>query len=171
MHLGGALNSHRQLYANINESVSRINGKFGLRPLYPPKLSTSLISFAGHVEFSPIQSQFSSVTKEELTALYAASNACIVSSTWDGLNVVSLEYIACQQERHGVLLLSEFAEAAKVLDGAIKFNPCDSLQFADTIYEALNMAEDEKARRIKKLHEYVVENTRYVHFLTLNALQ
>jgi trehalose 6-phosphate synthase len=63
------------------------------------------------------------VSKDELTALYAASDACIISSTRDGFNVVSLEYIACQQDRRGVLLLSEFAGAAEVLDDCIKFNP------------------------------------------------
>jgi trehalose-6-phosphate synthase len=30
---------------------------------------------------------------------------------------VSYEYIACQQERHGVMILSEFAGAAQSLNG------------------------------------------------------
>lgn len=60
-----------------------------------------------------------------------------------------------------MLLLSEFAGAAEVLQDAIKFNPWDTFQFADAIHEALTMDEDEKARRSERLHTYVTENTRY----------
>jgi len=65
----------------------------------------------------PIHFMHKSVTFEELVALYAVSDACIVSSTRDGMNLVSYEYISCQQEKHGVLVLSEFAGAAQSLNG------------------------------------------------------
>jgi|SRR4051812_22358068 trehalose 6-phosphate synthase len=104
---------------------------------------------------------FDSVSQEELVALYAASDACVVSSTRDGLNVVSLEYIACQQRGQGVLLLSEFAGSAEYLVGAVKFNPWNTSEFADAIYDALNMDHNEKAKRFERLHEYTIKNTRY----------
>jgi len=119
-----------------------------------------LTTLTGDIEFSPVQSQFRHVSEDELTALYAASDACIVSSTRDGFNVVSLEYIACQQDRHGVLLLSEFAGAANVLDDCIKFNPWDMDEFSDAIFLALTMGEEEKRLRFDKLHSFVMANTR-----------
>lgn len=100
------------------------------------------------------------MSKDELTALYAASDACIISSTRDGFNVVSLEYIACQQDRCGILLLSEFAGAAEVLDDCIKFNPWDTYEFSDAIYLAITMGEEEKRSRFDKLYSFVKTNTR-----------
>ena len=77
----------------------------------------------------PIHFMHKSVNFEELLALYAVSDACIVSSTRDGMNLVrmcaeafvtqqvSYEYIACQQEKNGVMVLSEFAGAAQYVRG------------------------------------------------------
>jgi len=132
---------YRHLHNQINESVSGINGKFG------------------DIEYSPVQSLFSSVSKDELTALYASSDACIISSTRDGFNVVSLEYIACQQDRCGVLILSEFAGAAQVLNGCIKFNPWDTNEFSEAIFQALTMGEEERRLRFDKLYSFVTRNT------------
>lgn len=155
-----AVEGYRHLHHQINERVSRINGKFGLCFQIRPQLIVRLTIFTGDVEYSPIQSQFSSVSKDELTALYAASDACIISSTRDGFNVVSLKYIACQQDRRGVLLLSEFAGAAEVLDDCIKFNPWDTNEFSEAVFQALTMGEDEKRLRFDKLHSFVMRNTR-----------
>lgn len=119
-----------------------------------------LTILTGDIEYSPIQSQFCSVSKDELTALYAASDACIISSTRDGFNVVSLEYIACQQDRRGVLLLSEFAGAAEVLDDCIKFNPWDMNEFSEAIFRAVTMGEGERRLRFDRLHSFVMRNTR-----------
>ena len=116
--------------------------------------------YIGDIEFSPVLLQFSSVSKDELTALYAASDVCIVSSTRDGFNIVSLEYIACQQDRHGVLLLSEFAGAAQVLENCVKFNPWDVIEFSEAIFKALTMSEEEKHIRFDNLHSFVIANTR-----------
>jgi trehalose-6-phosphate synthase len=71
----------------------------------------------GTVEYVPIHFMHRSVTFEELVALYAVADACIVSSTRDGMNLVSYEYITCQKEHHGSLILSEFAGAAQSLNG------------------------------------------------------
>lgn len=153
------VDEYKRLHDDINEKVSSINSKFGLslRRLY---CLSHLSQYIGDIEFNPVQLQFSSVSKEELTALYAASDACIVSSTRDGFNVVSLEYIACQQDRHGVLLLSEFSGAAQVLDDSVKFNPWDVTQFSEAIFQALTMSEEERRLRFDKLHSFVMTNTR-----------
>ena len=155
-----AVEGYRHLHREIDESVSRINGKFGLCLRVLPQMIMLLTIFTGAIEYSPVQSQFSSVSKDELTALYAASDICIVSSTRDGFNVVSLEYIACQQDRHGVLLLSEFAGAAEYLEDCIKFNPWDTQEFSQAIFQAVTMRDEEKLLRFDKLQSFVMRNTR-----------
>lgn len=69
---------YQNLRAAVNELVGRINGRFGT------------------IEFMPIHFMHKSVTFDELCALYALGDACLVSSTRDGMNLVSYEYIACQ---------------------------------------------------------------------------
>ena len=64
---------------------------------------------------------------------------------------VSYEYIACQQEKQGVMILSEFAGAAQSLNGSIVVNPWDSQQVADAIYEAVTMDAETRAENHKKL--------------------
>ena len=72
---------------------------------------------AGTADFMPIHFINKSVNFEELCAIYAAADVCLVTSTRDGMNLVSYEYVACQDGNHGVLVLSEFAGAAQSLYG------------------------------------------------------
>jgi trehalose 6-phosphate synthase len=62
---------YQNLRACVNELVGRINGRFGT------------------VEFMPIHYMHKSVPFEELTAMYALADACLVTSTRDGMNLVS----------------------------------------------------------------------------------
>ena len=64
---------------------------------------------------------------------------------------MSYEYIACQQEKQGVMILSEFAGAAQSLNGSIVVNPWDSQQVADAIFEAVTMPAETRAENHKKL--------------------
>ena len=74
---------YQHLRSVVNELVGRINGQFGT------------------VEFTPIHFIHKSVSFEELVALYAIADACIVSSTRDGMNLVSYEYIVSQKNNNG----------------------------------------------------------------------
>jgi trehalose 6-phosphate synthase len=73
----------------------------------------------------------------------------------DAVNQVSYEYIACQQARQGVMILSEFAGAAQSLNGSIVVNPWDSQQVADAIHEAVTMPAEVRAENHRKLFKYV----------------
>lgn len=108
----------------------------------------------------PIHFIHKSIPFEELIALYAVSDACIVSSIRDGMNLVSYEYIACQQERHGVMILSEFTGAADSLNGSLIFNPWDTEQLADMINVALTMGEEQRATNYQRLAKCVRKYTR-----------
>ncbi|KAF9521674.1 glycosyltransferase family 20 protein [Crepidotus variabilis] len=128
---------YQNLRSTVNELVGRINGRFGT------------------VEFMPIHFMHKSLNFDELCALYAVSDVCLVSSTRDGMNLVSYEYIACQQARQGVMILSEFAGAAQSLNGSIVVNPWDSQQVADAIHEAVTMDSEVRAENNRKLFKYV----------------
>ena len=103
-----------------------------------------------------------SVDFEELLALYAVSDACVVASTRDGMNLVSFEYIACQQRRHGSMILSEFAGSAQSLTGSIIVNPWNTHDMARAMYQAVTMEDGERAQRFEQMNAYVQNNTRYV---------
>lgn len=116
----------------------------------------------GTIEYTPIHFMHQSVSFEELLALYAVSDACVVASTRDGMNLVSFEYIACQQQRHGAMILSEFAGSAQSLCGAIVVNPWDTDQMARAMHQAVTMSERERSERFWRMHGYVRTFTRYV---------
>jgi trehalose 6-phosphate synthase len=111
----------------------------------------------------PIHFMHKSVSFDELIALYAASDACIVSSTRDGMNLVSFEYIATQQKRKGVLILSEFAGAAQSLNGSIVVNPWNTEELAGAYHEAVSISEDQRAIHFAKLYKYISKYTRYAY--------
>ncbi|KAJ9480864.1 hypothetical protein VN97_g12657 [Penicillium thymicola] len=103
----------------------------------------------------PIHFLYKSVDTDELIALYAVSDACIVSSTRDGMNLVAYEYIASQQKRHGVLCPSEFAGAAQSLNGSTIFNAWSSDELASAYREAVTMDDEQRALKFAKLDKYV----------------
>ena len=110
---------------------------------------------AGTYEYTPIRFMHQSVPFSELLALYAISDACIVASTRDGMNLVSFEYIACQRQRHGSLILSEFAGCAKSLTGSIIVNPWNVHEMARAIDQAYQMTANERKERFEKMDSYV----------------
>lgn len=73
-------NSYRNLLSHVNQLVGRINGTFG------------------GLHYAPIHFLHqTSTSHEELCALYDLADVCLVTSTRDGMNLVSHEFIVCQQ--------------------------------------------------------------------------
>lgn len=132
---------YQNLRAVVNELVGRINGKFGT------------------IEFMPIHFLHQSVSFDELTALYAVSDVCLVSSTRDGMNLVSYEYIATQHDNHGVMILSEFTGAAQSLNGSIIVNPWNTEELANALHDAVTMSPEQREANYKKLERYVFKYT------------
>ncbi|OAP58891.1 alpha,alpha-trehalose-phosphate synthase (UDP-forming) [Fonsecaea erecta] len=135
----GEVDTYRKLREEVEQLVGRINGKHAT---------------FGH---TPIQYMYRSVEPEQLCALYAVSDVCIISSVRDGLNLVSYEYAACQEERKGVLMMSTYAGAIKTLpsDSVILLNPWDTPRFAERINQAVNMGMDERAQRHRQMMQVV----------------
>lgn len=76
------------------------------------------------------------------------------------MNLVSCEYVASQQEKQGVLILSEFAGSAQALHGALIVNPWHIDEVVKSIHDALTMPDEERITRFQKLDKYVSKYTR-----------
>jgi trehalose 6-phosphate synthase len=101
------------------------------------------------------------VRRVPLTALHRLADFCIVSSLHDGMNVVAKEYVASRFDETGVLILSDFAGASRELTDAIVVNPFDEDELANAILRALQMPQEERTRRMKKMRAVVAENNIY----------
>ncbi|KAL4924607.1 trehalose-6-phosphate synthase [Aspergillus undulatus] len=109
---------------------------------------------------SPIVYLHHSVPFTDLTALYRIADICLITSRRDGMNLVAAEYVACQKDRYGVLVLSELAGAAAFMgEGSITFNPSSAHQLSDSIYRAATMSREEKKRGYAQLERFVKTNT------------
>ncbi|KAJ1860148.1 Trehalose-6-P synthase/phosphatase complex synthase subunit, partial [Coemansia sp. RSA 486] len=137
----GDVEEYKQLISSVNELVGRINGRFGT------------------VEYTPIHFLHKSVAMTELVSLYAVADVCLITSTRDGMNLVSYEYVASQQKRHGVLVLSEFAGAAQSLNGSIIINSWNIEEVAAAIHQALSMTAEQREQNFNKLYKYVTKFT------------
>lgn len=129
---------YQELRETVEAMVGRINGKHAT------------------VENTPIHFLHNSIPFTDLCALYALADVALVTPLIDGMNLVAKEYIACQKEEEGVLVLSEFAGAANELFDALTVNPFDIDDVADRIREALDMPAVERRRRMQAMRRRVV---------------
>jgi alpha,alpha-trehalose-phosphate synthase [UDP-forming]/trehalose-phosphatase len=111
--------------------------------------------------WNPIVYRDTKSEHEDLAAYYRMADVAIISSIYDGMNLVAKEFIASQVNKKGVLLLSEFAGAAEELEGAVLVNPYDIEEFSECIKAVLEMPEDEKMCRINTLRRQVKEKDIY----------
>jgi trehalose 6-phosphate synthase/phosphatase len=132
--------AYAELRSEVSELVGEVNGDFGTP------------------EWQPVVYIRRSVNKQELAALYSAADVAWVGPLRDGMNLVAKEYVACQHEGDGILVLSEFAGAAQELGEALRINPFDEVGTADVILRALEMDAESRAERMAALHERVHRN-------------
>ncbi|GBG69703.1 hypothetical protein CBR_g4535 [Chara braunii] len=101
-----------------------------------------------------------SIEFNHLVALYAVTDVALVTSLRDGMNLVSYEFVACQNAKKGVLILSEFAGAAQSLGaGAILVNPWNVSDVASAIEEALTMPEADRVEMHRHNFKHVTLHT------------
>ncbi len=117
---------YQELRAEVESRVGRINGQYAT------------------LSSSPIRFIHDSVNFTDLCALYATADVGLITPLIDGMNLVAKEFIACQRDHAGVLILSEFAGAAEELSNALLVNPYDSRAVAQSLTSALAMSEEER---------------------------
>ena len=96
-----------------------------------------------------------------LMALRRLARFSVVSSLHDGMNLVAKEFVASRIDEDGVLILSPFTGAAEELTDALIVNPYATEQFADAIWDALEMPYEERRYRMVRMRAIVRENNIY----------
>ena len=100
------IKEYSDIEAEVTTLIGKINGRFG------------------DAAWTPIRYVNKSYSRTALAGIYRAADVAMVTPLRDGMNLVAKEYIAAQDpDDPGVLVLSEFAGAAKELDHALLINP------------------------------------------------
>jgi trehalose 6-phosphate synthase len=132
----GNIGAYRDLKAELAALVGEVNGRHG------------------EVDWIPIRYLNKSFPQLTLAGFYRTAHVGLVTPLHDGMNLVAKEYVAAQNPFDpGVLVLSEFAGAAKELDAALSVNPYDIEGIARQIGAALAMGLDERRERWQAMME------------------
>lgn len=105
------------------------------------------------------------ISYSQFLALMNVAEVFIVSSLREGMNLTSHDYLYCQDgklapQRHGSLILSEFAGSASIFNGhELLVNPWDYREVADTINKALEMSPEQKQRNWEFLLDRMAPHT------------
>src|SRR5215471_6780068 len=102
----------------------------------------------GEVDWVPVRYVNKGYAQSTLAGFYRVAQVGLVTPLHDGMNLVAKEYVAAQNPADpGVLVLSEFAGAAKELDAAVLVNPHDIDGMAQAIARAMFMPAAERRAR------------------------
>lgn len=123
------------------------------------ELAASINQRYGRAGWMPIRLVRTSLDQATLVAYYRAADVCIVSPLQDGMNLVAKEFVASQEGRFGVLVLSRFAGAAREMKEALQINPYDVGATAETLYRAICLPAEERQRRLAMLRRRLSRNT------------
>jgi trehalose 6-phosphate synthase len=137
------VSDYRELRSQIEELVGQINGEYS------------------QVGTTPVQYIYREQPFEKLVALYRIADVALVTPLIDGMNLVAKEYVAARYDDTGVLILSEFAGAARELRSALLVNPYDVDGIAETLDMALSLPDSEIRRRMRRLRRVVRRNDVY----------
>jgi len=122
--------AYRDLRSAIEREAGSINSEFS----EPDWMPLRLVARAG--------------ARSTVAGYMREARVGLVTPLRDGMNLVAKEFIAAQDPQDpGVLILSQFAGAARQLGSALIVNPHDADEVADALDNALNMSlADRQAR-------------------------
>ncbi len=123
------------------------------------ELTSKINGLYGSLSYSPVQHYPQYLSRDEYFALLRVADVGLITSVRDGMNTTSLEYIVCQRDNHGPLILSEFSGTAGSLSSAIHINPWDLGGVAHAINHALCMSPKAKETQHKKSYKHVTTKT------------
>ncbi len=142
----GDVEAYRRYRELIRETVNDINMRYGsISDLGSPQAS----------RWRPIELREGHIGMDTLAGYYRMADLALVSSVYDGMNLVAKEYVASQVEEKGVLLVSHMAGAAEEMSGALVINPYDPEGVADSIRQALEMPLEERRNRMRRMRAYL----------------
>ncbi|RDA95342.1 hypothetical protein CP533_3451 [Ophiocordyceps camponoti-saundersi (nom. inval.)] len=103
----------------------------------------------GSLGFMPVSLHSHHLSRDEYFALLRLGDADLVTCARQGMSATGLEYVCCQRENHGLLIISEFSGTACNLEEALHVNPWNVVGVAEQIHNALTMDRD----RRREVHE------------------
>lgn len=133
------LEEYQRFEAQVREIAAQINARFAEHGPEPVRLL---------IEHHDSASVFQH---------YRACDVCVVTSLHDGMNLVAKEFISSRNDERGVLILSEFAGAARELHEALIVNPYYIDQVAESLHTALTMPGSEQQARMRSMRQLVHE--------------
>ncbi len=134
-----SLDEYQRFETQVREIAAQINARFDDRGPEPVRLQ---------IEHHDSASVFQH---------YRACDVCVVTSLHDGMNLVAKEFIGSRDDERGVLVLSQFAGAARELHEALIVNPYHIDQVAESLHTALTMPENEQQARMRSMRQLVRE--------------
>jgi len=139
------------LSKNYNETLAMRDDMLSEIQRVRDKYGQSVIHVIQPHEYVPV---------EEQVAWYRASHVAVVSTFWDGLNLMPYEWTASQDSSDpGALIISEFMGCSRSLNGVLRVNPWSLETVADAIQQALTMSIEERKANHQRRHNYVMNHT------------
>jgi trehalose 6-phosphate synthase len=125
------------------------------------RMARNINEHIGDSTWQPVRYLNRGLPPEELALYYRLADLAVVSSLIDGMNLVAKEYVTCQLDRNGALLLSEFAGASAELEDAVALNPYDADGFVHALQVAMDLPPRERAVRMERMQRQVREHNIY----------
>ena len=142
----GDVETYRRYRELIRETANDINMRYG---------SITRSGSRDAARWRPIEFREGRIGLDTLAAYYRLADLALVSSVYDGMNLVAKEFVSCQADEKGVLLVSHLAGAAEELTDALVINPYDLEGVADSIRQALEMPPEERQNRMRRMRDYL----------------
>ncbi|SAL05342.1 alpha,alpha-trehalose-phosphate synthase [Caballeronia calidae] len=135
------VDAYRDIRLQLEAESGRINGRYA------------------ELDWTPIRYIHRQYERPVLAALFREAHVGLVTPLRDGMNLVAKEYVSAQDpDDPGVLVLSQFAGAARELTAALIVNPLDIDGMADALATALKMPLDERKARYDEMMQQLREN-------------
>jgi len=124
------IDQYTRLKHEVDQLVGKINGRHGT------------------MCWIPVRYLYNSLPFHRLVALYRLADVALITPLRDGMNLMAKEYLATKGRQTGMLVLSEFAGAARELGEAVLVNPNNLRELSSAIYQGLTLTDEEKRKRI-----------------------
>lgn len=134
-----SLDEYQRFESQVRVTATQVNARFG----------------GGG--YQPIQLLVEHHDTPAVTEYFRACDVCLVTSLHDGMNLVAKEFVAARGDERGVLVLSQFAGAARELHESLIVNPYHAEEVAEALHRALSMPVAEQRERMRALRRTVRE--------------
>ena len=135
------IKQYSEIKSEVAGLIGKVNGRFG------------------DAAWTPIRYVNRSYSRTVLAGIYRAADVAMTTPLRDGMNLAAKEFLAAQDpDDPGVLMLSQFAGAAKELDEALIVNPHETDAVAAALKRALEMPREERRERHAPMLAHLLKN-------------